>query len=60
VFSAAILRHEINRLGGDLLRCQSQITFVLAILVVDDHDHPAGADFFNCFGDVGEGRLRAH
>ena len=28
-----------------------QVAFVLAVLVVDDHDHAAGADFFQQFGD---------
>src|SRR5690606_37160948 len=31
-----------------------QVAFVLAVLVVDDDDHAAGAEFFKQFGDGGE------
>ena len=42
---AAVARHEVDRLGRDLLRGDRQIAFVLAILIVDDDDHLAGAEW---------------
>ena len=39
--AAAVLRHEVDRLGRDLLGRDRQVPFVLAILVVDDDDHLA-------------------
>jgi hypothetical protein len=33
------------------MRGHDQIAFVLAVLVVEDHDHAAGADVFEDFGD---------
>ena len=42
--AAAVLRHEVDRLGRDLLGRDRQVAFVLAILVVDDDDHLAVAD----------------
>ena len=37
--SAAKLRHEVDGLRGDFVRCDRQVAFVLAVLVVDDNDH---------------------
>src|SRR5688572_8783981 len=37
-------RHEVDRLGSDLLRRDRQVPFILAVLIVNDDDHPAGAD----------------
>src|SRR5712675_2241577 len=37
--SAPIPGHEVDGLGSDFLRGQSQITFVFTIFVVDDNDH---------------------
>ena len=42
--AAAVLRHEVDGLRRHLRRRHRQIAFVLAILVVDDDDHLAGAD----------------
>jgi hypothetical protein len=39
---AAVTRHEVDRLRRDLRGGHRQVALVLAILVVDDHDHPAG------------------
>src|SRR5688572_25565134 len=39
--------HEVDRLGRDLFRRDRQVAFVLAILIVDDDDHPAGADLLD-------------
>ena len=51
---AAILGHEINGFGRDLFGGQGQIAFVLAIFVVDDHDHSALADVVDGGHNVGE------
>ena len=52
--AAAVSRHEVDRLGRDLLGGDRQIALVLAILVVDDDDHPAGADRVDRVLDPGE------
>ena len=41
--AAAVARHEIDVLGAHVVRGHDQVAFVLAILVVHDHDHAAGA-----------------
>ncbi len=41
---AAVPRHEVDRFGRDLLGGDRQIALVLAILIVDDDDHLAGAN----------------
>ncbi len=54
--SAAVPRHEVDGLRRDLLRRDRQVAFVLAILIVDDDDHLAGADGVERVFDAGEGR----
>ena len=43
--AARFADHEIDVLGPHFFGGHDQVAFVLAILVVDDHDHVAGADF---------------
>ena len=38
---AAVGGHEVDGLGGGELRRHHQVALVLAVLVVEDHDHPA-------------------
>ncbi len=45
--SASKLRHEVDRLGSHELGRQGQVTFVLAVLVVDHDDHPPRLDLFD-------------
>ena len=54
--AAAFAHHEVDVFGPHLLGGHDEIAFVLAILVVDDDDHAAGADLFEDFGD----RREAH
>ncbi len=54
--AAAVAGHEVDGLGSDVLGGQGEVALVLAVLVVDDDDHAAGADFGEGAGDVGEGR----
>ena len=42
--AAAVLGHEVDGLGRDLLGGHDEVALVLAILVVDEDDHLAGAD----------------
>ncbi len=42
--AAAVPGHEVDVLGTHLRRGHHEVAFVLAILVVHDHDHPALAD----------------
>ena len=53
--AAAVLGHEVDDLGGDLLGGDGEVAFVLAVLVVDDDDHAAGAEILNGFGDRRKG-----
>ena len=57
---ASVLGHEVDGFGRDLFCGERQVTFVLAVLVVDDDNHAARADFFDRIRDIGEGRLGAH
>ena len=41
---APLARHEVDRLGRDQIGGHHQVALVLAILVVDEDHHPAGAD----------------
>ncbi len=58
--AASELGHEVDGFGRDFFGGEGEVAFVLAIFVVDHHDHAAGADFLNCIGDVGEGVLGTH
>ncbi len=52
--ATAVGDHEIDVRRLDQLGGHDQVAFVLAVLVVDDHHHAAGADLFQQFGDGGE------
>ena len=41
---ARVRRHEVDRLVGGELRGDDEVALVLAVGIVDDDDHPAGAD----------------
>ncbi len=53
--ATSVLGHEVDGFGSDLFGGERQIAFVLAIFVVDDDDHSAGADLFNRGGNIGKG-----
>ena len=42
--AAAVPRHEVDDFGRDQFRRADEIALILAVLVVDDHHHPAGLD----------------
>ena len=52
--AAAVLGHEVDRLGRGELGGHRQVALVLAVLVVADDDHPAAADLLDRFLDRGE------
>ena len=52
--SSPIAGHEVDSFGSDVLRRERQVAFVLAVFVVNNHHHAAGADFRNGARDVGE------
>ena len=56
--AAAVAGHEVDGLGGDVLGGEGEVALVLAVLVVDDDDHAAGADLGDGAWDVGEWGLR--
>ena len=49
-----ILGHEVDGFGRDLLGGHGEVAFVLAVLVVDDDDHAAGANLLQRGFDVAE------
>src|SRR5260221_415899 len=49
-----IAGHEVDDLGGDLLRGDGEVALVLAVLVVHDHHHPALPDVVDGVGDARE------
>ena len=51
---ARVGHHEVDIRGLHQLRGHDQVALVLAVLVVHDHDHAAGADFLEQFVDGGE------
>src|SRR3546814_18229808 len=51
--------HEVDVGRLDQLGGHDQVALVLAVLVVDDHDHTPGAQFFEQFGDRGEAHAPA-
>ena len=52
--AAPVARHEVDVLGPHLARGHDQVTLVLAVLVIDDDHHLAGADVVEQFGNRGE------
>ncbi len=58
--AAPVLRHEVDGFGRDLFGGESEIAFVLAVFVVDHHNHASGADFFDRLGDIGEWSVGTH
>ena len=52
--AASELGHEVDGFGRDLFGGEGEVAFVLAVFVVDHHDHAAGADFLNRVRNVGE------
>ena len=54
--AAPVARHEVDRLGRDLLGGDRQVALVLAVLVVDDDEHAAGADVLEGLGNRGRHR----
>ena len=57
--AAPVAGHEVDRLGRDGGGRHRQVAFVLAVLVVDDDDHPPGADGLDGVVDRGERPLAA-
>jgi hypothetical protein len=49
--AARLAHHEVHVLRPHHLRGHHDVAFVLAVLVVEDHDHAAGADVVEDFGD---------
>ena len=58
--AASVLGHEVDGFGRDLFGGEGEVAFILAVFVVDDHDHAASADFLDGIGDIGERSLGAH
>ena len=46
---ASVLRHEVDRFGGHLLRGHGQIAFVFAVFIVHKDDHAPLTDVFDGF-----------
>ncbi|MCY1208902.1 hypothetical protein D9M72_205380 [compost metagenome] len=44
---AAVLGHEIDRFRCDEIGSQHQVAFILAVFLIDEDDHAAGADVGN-------------
>ena len=46
-----MLRHEVDRLGRDEIGGEHEVALVLAVLLVDEHDHAAGLQVGDDVGD---------
>src|SRR6266404_1286982 len=51
-----MLGHEVDGFRGDLVGGHDEVTLVLAVLVVDDDQHPPLPDLLDPFFDRGEAR----
>jgi hypothetical protein len=58
--AAPIFRHEVDGFGSNFFRGEGQVALVLAVFVVDHHDHAARADFLDGIGNIGKWRLGTH
>ena len=56
--AATVARHEVDRVGSDLLRGDGQVPFVLAILVVHHDQHAAATKGLDGVVDAREPRTR--
>ena len=56
--AAGVARHEVDRLGRDVVGGEDQVAFVLAVLLVDQDDHAAGGELGDDFLDRGNRRGR--
>jgi hypothetical protein len=54
--AAAVLGHEVDRVGRDFFGGHGEVAFVFAVLVVHEDDHAALANFFDGFFDGSEMR----
>src|SRR6516164_4228400 len=52
--AASVMKHEVNGFRRNLLRRYDKVSFVLAKLIVHEHDHPARQQFFECLFDGAE------
>ena len=52
--AAAVFGHEVDGVGGDFFGGHGEVAFVFAVLVVNENDHAALANFFDGFFDGGE------
>ena len=52
--TTAVLGHEIDGLGRDFFGGHGEVTFVFAVLIVDEDDHAALANLFDGFFDGSE------
>src|SRR5687768_14992175 len=52
--AAAMLRKEIDLLRRDEVRREHEVAFVLAVLIVDEHDDAAGLELGDDLGSGGE------
>ena len=58
--AAAVLGHEVDDFGRDFFGGDGEVAFVLAIFVVDDHEHAAGANLLDGGRHIRECGLRCH
>src|SRR6266478_3794262 len=52
--AAAVLSHKVDGVRGDFFGGHGEVAFVFAVLVVNEDDHAALANFFDSFLDGGE------
>src|SRR5688572_30525394 len=59
--AAAVAREEVHLFRGDEIRCEHEITLVLAVFVVHQDDDAAGANLADDLGDRADrGSFAAH
>jgi len=48
---AAVLGHEVDRFGRDMVRGEDQVAFVFTVFFVDEDDHPPGGELGDDLGN---------
>ena len=55
--ATAVFGHEVDGFRRHLVGGKDDIALVLTVLIINEHHHAAGSDFFEQFGDGGKGGL---
>src|SRR3984957_15595960 len=58
--SSTVLGHEVDCFGSDHFRRHGEVALILAVFIVDNHNHSSGANLLNGSLDIGKRRVFVH